>query len=799
MSVFRFLSAIALALIVVFLGACGNDSNNSSPAQTAVVHRLVSIQVTSAAINKPLGLAQQYTATGNYSDGTTQDLTAAVSWVSSDPGKVTIDANGLAHAVAVGVATITASMSGMSSNTANITVTPASLVSIQVTPATISLAAGSTQQYQAIGTYSDSTTHDITTTAVWSSSDTGKATIAANGLATTLAAGPTNISAVVGGVASNVATLTVTSATLQAIQVAPGTTTFPVGLTQQFSVTGTFSDGSTADVTSQVSWTSTDPSKATINPAGLATAVGAGSLHIAAQLGGIVSSAALTITPASLQSIAVTPTQASAPVGTTQQYSAIGAYSDGTTQDLTSSASWTSNVPSVATISASGLATAVVPGPTHIVATSGGVQSNGATLTVVAATLSSIAITPTSASKAVGGTQQYTATGTYNNNTTQDVTSTVSWHSSDTSKATIGTSGLATAVAAGAPSITATSGGLTSNAATLTVTGTRHSGGSINMNFPHAEHASVRLANGKVLVISGDFNATCELYDPSTGLWTQTGSLTTQRTLAVAGLLPNGKVLIAGGVDSNSNYTASTEIYDPATGTWSPGAPMPTFRIYATAATLSNGKFLVAGGLVQGTVVNTAVLYDPTSNTWTAAAPMTTSRYLHAMTALSGGRMLVTGGYSNGVTNAAEIYNATANTWTATGAMTTARYYHTLTTLSDGRVLAAGGTGNGATATAELFNPSTNTWTATGSLSIARYLQGAAALTDGTVMVFGGYVNSGLTNTTETFNPNTGTWSMAGPTATIRVFMGVNVLQDGTVLLSGGQGDAASPSTSETF
>ena len=175
-----------------------------------------------------------------------------------------------------------------------------------------------------------------------------------------------------------------------------------------------------------------------------------------------------------LQSITVSPTSASISVGATQQFTATGHYSNGSTQTLTSGVTWSSSATTYATIGATGLATGVAAGSTNITASSGGVVSTpAAALAVTASTpvLQSITISPTSASIAVGATQQFTATGHYSNGTTQTLTSGVTWNSSSTTYATISATGLATGVAGGSTSITASSSGVVSApAAALAVT-----------------------------------------------------------------------------------------------------------------------------------------------------------------------------------------------------------------------------------------------------------------------------------------------------------------------------------------
>jgi trimeric autotransporter adhesin len=166
-------------------------------------------------------------------------------------------------------------------------------------------------------------------------------------------------------------------------------------------------------------------------------------------------------------SITLSPTNPTVQIGDTEQFVATGTTAKGTTEDVTPGATWTSSKLAVATISSNGLATAIAAGTTVISAK----YQEGSTqtfLTVTSATLSSIAISPVNTSIAVGGTQQYTATGTYSDGTTHNITGTVTWTSHYTNVATISTTGLATGIASGSTVITATSGSI-STSTNLTV------------------------------------------------------------------------------------------------------------------------------------------------------------------------------------------------------------------------------------------------------------------------------------------------------------------------------------------
>lgn len=265
------------------------------------------------------------------------------------------------------------------------------------------------------------------------------------------------------GIVSPAVNLTVTNAVLRSIAITPGTASIATGGTQQFTALGTFSDHTTQDITSDVTWTSSNTAVATIG-AGTGTAVGQGSgeTQITAALGGIVSPAAtLTGTTAVLESIALSAGASSIARNGTLQFTATGTFSDGSKQDVTDSASWSSTNTTVASVGiGSGLVRGISVGSTQIKAVQGAISSAPATISVTSATLKSISVTPAGLAIAPGTSVAYTATGTYTDGSIQDVTSSVAWASSQTSVATIGASdGFATAVAGGTTAITASQGG----------------------------------------------------------------------------------------------------------------------------------------------------------------------------------------------------------------------------------------------------------------------------------------------------------------------------------------------------
>ncbi len=172
------------------------------------------------------------------------------------------------------------------------------------------------------------------------------------------------------------------------------------------------------------------------------------------------------------------------------------------------------------------------------------------------------------------------------------------------------------------------------------------------MNATRCYHTATLLPGGKVLVAGGysgsgsTILSSADLYDPASGAWTRTGSMTTTRQLHTATLLPNGRVLVAGGTGdlSGKPSRATAEIYDPSTGIWTSTATMSVERIQHTSTLLPNGKVLVTGGFNGLTRLATTETYDASSGAWSVAGPMTTARVIHTATLLPNGKVLVAGG-----------------------------------------------------------------------------------------------------------------------------------------------------------
>jgi hypothetical protein len=278
---------------------------SGSTALEVTAAALVSIGVSPAAPSLARGTTLQLTATGAYTDGSTQDITKQATWNVSDPSVASVSnaagANGLATALAVGSATVSATL-GPVSGTATLGVTAAVLVSIVVDPHDAVTVVGVTRQFVASGVYTDSTVQDLTQQVTWSSSARTVATVSnaadSRGLATPARAGSTVISAALGGVSGGT-TLTVSKASLVTVMVTPVSPSVQVGKTVQLTATGNYSNGLSLDITKSATWKSSSSKVAKVSNAkkerGLTTGVKKGKATITATLSKISGTAGLAV------------------------------------------------------------------------------------------------------------------------------------------------------------------------------------------------------------------------------------------------------------------------------------------------------------------------------------------------------------------------------------------------------------------------------------------------------------------------------------------------------------------------
>lgn len=295
-----------------------------------------------------------------------------------------------------------------------------------------------------------------------------------------------------------------------------------------------------------------------------------------------------------------------------------------------------------------------------------------------------------------------------------------------------------------------------------------------SLTATRAGHTATLLRDGRVLFVGG-YNcaragedgiwASAELYDPATGTFSATGSMSVPREFHTATLLGDGRVLIAGGLsgsaavatggitlasvrtaESSSSVLATAEVYDPVTGTFSRTGSMATFRDHHTATLLPDGRVLVTGGGGEGYASSTsAEVYDPVTGRFAATGAMRTGRWLHTATLLPDGRVLVLGGRSpkDSVYDSAETFDPAAGRFSAAGTMGEGRQEHTATLLGDGRVLITGGSWSDGQkwrvlSSAEMYDPGSRTFGMIGSIGTPRLSHTAILLPDGRALIIGG-------------------------------------------------------------
>ena len=350
-------------------------------------------------------------------------------------------------------------------------------------------------------------------------------------------------------------------------------------------------------------------------------------------------------------------------------------------------------------------------------------------------------------------------------------------------------------------------------------------------------HTATLLGDGTVLVAGGsaggedvDGLRTAERFDPATGRWRPAGIMSTARAGHAATLLPDGTVLVTGGV-----RLATAEVYDPVADSWAEAPAMSVARNGHTVTLLRDGRVLAVGGFpaLDTPPAATAEVYDPAARRWSPAGPMAGGRGYHAATVLGDGRVLVSAGnaanLSRQVTSAstttttagfttqptsagggevatAEVFDPASGAWSPTGDLGAARSAHTATLLPDGRVLVTGGfSPGGVVASAEVYDPAAGTWAAGEAMPSPRAIHTATLLRNGQVLVLGGRSGTGgsvlsaILPSAGLYDPAAGKWRAATDMESRRVSHSATLFADGRVLVTGGLTEEGAVSSAEVF
>lgn len=282
------------------------------------------------------------------------------------------------------------------------------------------------------------------------------------------------------------------------------------------------------------------------------------------------------------------------------------------------------------------------------------------------------------------------------------------------------------------------------------------------MNHSRVDHSATLLPDGRVLVVGGMDASfmplrTAEVFDPETNEWTNTEEMRQARTEHSAALLKDGRVMVTGGMNEHLEAIGTTEIFDPETGEWSEYESMRTVRRGHFTLRLHDGRVAVVGGIGQ----------------------------------TLGGLGILANIVAVGALLSTEIYDPKTDTWSQANDMREGHSGGLAVVLKDGRVLIAGGYNQGeALASSEVFDPTTNEWMRTESMARKTFANTATVLDDGTVLFTGGFgmsrAKGGIIPGSEVYDPTTNEWRRAPDTIHGRMGHTSTLLPDGRVITIGG-------------
>lgn len=325
------------------------------------------------------------------------------------------------------------------------------------------------------------------------------------------------------------------------------------------------------------------------------------------------------------------------------------------------------------------------------------------------------------------------------------------------------------------------------------------------MHSARAAHTATALPDGRVLLVGGmtgeeNTAAGAELYDPVSGPLTPIEPMRTPRHSHASTLLRNGTVLITGGYNAAGEYLRSAEIFTPATNAFRSVAAMNTARAGHLAVLLKDWRVLLIGGVGDGwTFLSSAEIYDPSTASFSATGAMGVPRESHAAVRMADGRVLVVGGHQGRRANiriysSAEIYDPKTGEFSPAGDMNVRRHKHDAVLLHDGKVLITGGTdehdSSGVYASTEIYDAHTGRFQPGAAMQLPRYKHRGTSvlLPDGRVLLAGGATRA------EVYDPKKNRFSLVGGAAHLAgQFSASAALSDGRVLITGGYGESRGP------
>ncbi|MCK5818878.1 MAG: Ig-like domain-containing protein [Psychromonas sp.] len=423
-----FLKSNLIFFLALFLmGSCFSEGSYAIAKRTNNGTQSLVISPFKTTINKETSVA--YVATLIKADGTKQNVTDQVSWSSNNANLISIDEKGIAKSIAGKGSVVIFAQLNASKAQATLTITDKQLLNLVVTPSHSILRVGLTKQFNATATFADNSQQNISRDVTWSASDSN-ASVDDLGLMTanSVSQGTTINASYLQQ--NGTATSVISASEIKEINITPSIVSLNLGVVEQLSATVILADDTAIDVVHNVKWISSDPTIADVNSDGLVTAdsVGHDKVNVSLSYAGesISTDVDVTVLPAKLISIDISPKNVNVPQGAYAQYSAVGLNSDGSIFDLTRQVVWQSSDPQIAIFKSNGFAIAEKAGNTKITAKFSGITGQ-TDATVNSATLQGIDVEPTQKTLPTGLKFQYQAFGRYSNGTVLELTDIVSW------------------------------------------------------------------------------------------------------------------------------------------------------------------------------------------------------------------------------------------------------------------------------------------------------------------------------------------------------------------------------------